>query len=330
MKTCNRCGETKPSVDFNRAQQNADGLKAVCRACQGAYYQANREREKARSVARYAANHERLAVEAAAYRAQHPDRVVAARAKYLAVNSDRLAGERAAARDLTRQRRQAERAVRDALPPPDVKRCPMCGESKPASEFFRCPQARSRLQSRCKACQNDYSLAWKLEHPDRAKAWVARYHVTHREQVAARVSAYRADHLDEYRARALAWKAANPDRVMAAYKARYAANAPQCRAYARAYAALNPEVAKRGYHLRRARKLGAAIFGRVAFKEVRRRDRDICWLCGGAVTEKTLSFDHAIPLSKGGEHSTRNIRVAHRACNSAKRARLVTHQRFLL
>lgn len=283
-KRCSKCGETKPSADFNRAAQNLDGLKAVCRACQAAYHQANRERQVARSAAYYAANQERLVAEAAAYRAQHPERVIAARAKYIAVNAQRLGDQRAAARDLTRERRTAHRAARLAAPPPDVKRCPACRETKPVSAFHLSQSSYDGRQSRCSSCQLAYAAAWNAAHPERASAKCARYHVGHRARVSARQAAYRAAH---------------------------------------------PDLFRRIAHNRRARLRGAPTFGRVSFREVRERDGDVCWLCGKPVDSKTRSYDHAIPLAKGGEHSTRNIRVAHRRCNSAKRTRLVTHQRFL-
>ena len=63
-----------------------------------------------------------------------------------------------------------------------------------------------------------------------------------------------------------------------------------------------------------------------------KRDAGRCWLCGGACdwndreqTSATIicgdnypSIDHVVPLSKGGEHSWENVRLAHRICNSIK------------
>ncbi len=61
------------------------------------------------------------------------------------------------------------------------------------------------------------------------------------------------------------------------------------------------------------------------------RDKGICQICGGAcdygdyfVRDNGVfvagglypSKDHIVPLSKGGKHSWRNVRLAHRACNT--------------
>lgn len=65
------------------------------------------------------------------------------------------------------------------------------------------------------------------------------------------------------------------------------------------------------------------------------RDNGVCWLCGRkcdlsdyVVVNKTIvcgndypSIDHVIPLSKGGTHAWRNIKLAHRICNSIKGSR---------
>lgn len=64
-----------------------------------------------------------------------------------------------------------------------------------------------------------------------------------------------------------------------------------------------------------------------------KRDDGICYLCGGkcnyedyVVRDGTVicgdwypSIDHVIPIAKGGEHSWKNVRLAHRKCNTLKR-----------
>lgn len=50
----------------------------------------------------------------------------------------------------------------------------------------------------------------------------------------------------------------------------------------------------------------------------------MCHICRLKVREKDLHFDHVIPLSKGGEHSTTNIAVSHGSCNQSKWNAVVT------
>lgn len=53
------------------------------------------------------------------------------------------------------------------------------------------------------------------------------------------------------------------------------------------------------------------------------RDRGICGICHKFVeTPEEVSFDHIIPLSKGGGHNDGNLQVAHLICNSKKKDKL--------
>ena len=83
MKTCTKCGETKPLSEFSADDAYKDGYQSHCKACKNAYararYAANRERELARAKAW----HEKNPGKAAEYRKksmQDPER----RAKQLA------------------------------------------------------------------------------------------------------------------------------------------------------------------------------------------------------------------------------------------------------
>lgn len=99
---------------------------------------------------------------------------------------------------------------------------------------------------------------------------------------------------------------------------------------------------------RRARKLGIEIDARnagghyrlrslnyeieydesITLKAVRKRDKDICQICGLSVDDTDIknghirrmypTVDHIIPLSKGGSHTWDNVRLAHMACNAGK------------
>lgn len=58
--------------------------------------------------------------------------------------------------------------------------------------------------------------------------------------------------------------------------------------------------------------------------------RAACHICGEAIDytlryddPRSFQLDHVVPLAKGGADAIDNAAAAHRACNSAKRARLV-------
>ena len=73
----------------------------------------------------------------------------------------------------------------------------------------------------------------------------------------------------------------------------------------------------------------------ISLEKLFKRDNGICYLCGnpcdwndGEDRDGTFiaggsypSIDHVIPVSKGGTHTWKNIMLAHRSCNTAKRDR---------
>lgn len=52
---------------------------------------------------------------------------------------------------------------------------------------------------------------------------------------------------------------------------------------------------------------------------VYRRDNGYCHLCKLPVARELATFDHVVPISRGGEDSEDNVRTAHRGCNSKKK-----------
>lgn len=80
---------------------------------------------------------------------------------------------------------------------------------------------------------------------------------------------------------------------------------------------------------RRASRQGASVGPAFTVRDVVARDGWQCSLCGGGIDQElrhphpmSLSLDHVMPLSRGGEHSLANAAAAHLVCNVAKGNRL--------
>lgn len=80
---------------------------------------------------------------------------------------------------------------------------------------------------------------------------------------------------------------------------------------------------------RRTRKIGVRCEP-VGFATVTKRDAGVCHICGeptltGARVPHPLAptLDHVVPLSKGGDHTLANVKLAHFKCNCAKSDRLM-------
>jgi 5-methylcytosine-specific restriction endonuclease McrA len=74
---------------------------------------------------------------------------------------------------------------------------------------------------------------------------------------------------------------------------------------------------------RRARINDASV-GKVDYNAIVQRDGMVCYLCDQEVSRETLSFDHVVPLARGGAHSMDNIRVCHKSCNFKKGHRAIS------
>lgn len=89
----------------------------------------------------------------------------------------------------------------------------------------------------------------------------------------------------------------------------------------------NPEKVrlwKRQSQCDRTRKyrLQQARIGLVSYKTILERNGMTCWICTQPIRSfEHLDFDHVVPLSRGGEHSSSNIRPSHAWCNVWKSAR---------
>jgi 5-methylcytosine-specific restriction endonuclease McrA len=57
--------------------------------------------------------------------------------------------------------------------------------------------------------------------------------------------------------------------------------------------------------------------------KVYERDSGICGICKKPVNLEDMTIDHIIPLVKGGEHSYKNVQIAHLSCNSSKGSQLL-------
>lgn len=98
---------------------------------------------------------------------------------------------------------------------------------------------------------------------------------------------------------------------------RYRAN-PQYRENRREY-----ERTYRGTHQarKRMRKLGSKAKARLVDRpRIFERDRGICHICRKPVDPNDWHLDHLIPLSRGGEHVSQNVAVAHPFCNMSRSA----------
>lgn len=110
-----------------------------------------------------------------------------------------------------------------------TKRCRMCGEEKPLSNFAKRKEARDGRDGRCRECYNAEKAAWQKANPDKAKASTNAWRSVNRERVRATMAA---------------WRLANPDKVSAHNRSYHERYPEKTREAASRWAKQNPEKAK--------------------------------------------------------------------------------------
>lgn len=171
---------------------------------------------------------------------------------------------------------------------------------------------------------------------ERERAYQAAYRAANRERIAARKSVWAAawylNNVDRVRVAGAAYRSAHPGRperkirTDAAYRAR---NREAIRSRKAAYRAANkeqiaarqaaqPELNRARHARRRALKRGAAIcdLTRAQWESIKAVFDHSCVYCG--TRSKTLTQDHIVPLSRGGNHTASNVVPACVSCNSSK------------
>lgn len=92
MKTCTKCGETKPKTEFSKDASRRDGLQNRCKVCNriaaSAWAAANPCKVMARSIARYAADARKELSRNKEWRAANQDKIKAAKAAWRVKNPE--------------------------------------------------------------------------------------------------------------------------------------------------------------------------------------------------------------------------------------------------
>lgn len=202
----------------------------------------------------------------------------------------------------------------------DTLPCTRCNEEKTIDEF---PARNGKRSNRwCKNCRKEYArkhyLKNRQEYIDRAatyrhadmernRVYQRRYTKRHKNRVDAKNARYREENRESLRDRIRNWKHAHPERV---------------REQNRAWSKANP-LKRAEYTRRRRARIYATRVGKVSYEAILLRDGWVCHICGGLIGPGELSFDHIVPLAKGGAHNDENISPAHLSCNLSKNASLV-------
>lgn len=156
---------------------------------------------------------------------------------------------------------------------------------------------------------------WREANPEKVREAKRRYNEANREKVKESARRYYEENRGKERERNLRYNEAHREKR---------------RDYERRWREANPEKHAERSARRRAREAGAPVVELLDRVAIIARDKSTCHICGKRCKPAELHLDHLVPISLGGEHSARNVRVACRDCNLRKGARAANDQLMMV
>lgn len=231
-----------------------------------------------------------------------------------------------------------------------TKRCSRCHAVLPVTVFGPQKGAKDGLQCYCRPCQAErarerrakdperyrgYSKAYRERNPGVAAESTRKWKNAHPEDQERRRERDRARYRknpEKFRSACREYRLSHPEQVSAAYAKWREANREHVAAYGKHYREThkkqiylqilrwkkNNPAKVRAYHLKRIEMTGKQRrLPQHEWLVIKQRYYSRCVYCGAS--DRPLTQDHVIPLSKGGLHDASNVVPACRQCNSRKR-----------
>ncbi len=219
------------------------------------------------------------------------------------------------------------------------KVCTLCLFPKPLDDFSPEPTGKLGRRSQCKTCCNQKARDRWEKNPQHIATTLRRHRQRHRSRLLAKRRADYAANPEKERTRIKNyWKNSSPEKheKRREYERKFRARPDireKKRARDRTYQREHRQESvvkhkrwRRKYPDRfratqmryQSRKRGASTTEIINRVEIFVRDSQHCHICRKKVKPKDRSLDHLIPLIHGGSHTSLNVALAHRRCNSAR------------
>lgn len=221
-------------------------------------------------------------------------------------------------------------AARPEPPPVGTKRCGVCEEVKPRTEFHVRRASTDGRMSRCKTCAIALRRTYSKENPDKTAATGKAWRDKNPGYSGRNAKKWRAANPDGARKNRDRWAAENAEHLAAAKQAWSKANRDRVNELrdpeiTRRWRRLNADAHREAQARRRAAKQDTAI-GPIDLDALW---TGVCGICRTSLDRQLLwpdpmsrSLDHIVPLSRSGTHTQDNLQWTHLRCNVSKGARL--------
>lgn len=198
-----------------------------------------------------------------------------------------------------------------------MKTCRQCRTAKTPEAFWKRSASPDGLQETCKLCFTQY----KAERPKADVLKVQRaWCVANRDKVNKYSSEYKARNSAKVRAESQAWLEDHKDLLAARLRALRAADPEKYLNNQREYRRLHPEKHRAYNHNRRAMHAQVlATLTQLQWEQILELFGQTCAYCG---SDKSITMDHIVPISRGGNHTEDNVIPACKSCNASKGAKV--------
>lgn len=206
------------------------------------------------------------------------------------------------------------------------KKCWLCKEIKPVSEFYKNSSRKDGLCSECKECKRKSNKEWTSKNPEIKKVLERKWILENKEKR----KNYLKDYLKKYRTTKLMSgdsKVSKDFSKKAASSSRkyYSKNIEKERLRQKKYTQLHPEKTRFRAKNRKARIKGAN--GKITYDEwktVLEKYKYTCLCCKR--NDVVLTMDHVVPLVFGGRNTIDNIQPLCKSCNSRKNTKIIDYR----
>jgi 5-methylcytosine-specific restriction endonuclease McrA len=170
--------------------------------------------------------------------------------------------------------------------------------------------------------RREYYRKQRAANPEKFREAKRKWRAENPEQNREHDRKWKATHPEQHREKLRLWRLANPLKILESLRRWNDNNREKKRESNNKWRIAHPEVFREKELRRRAAKRGAVI-SKVDLEFIWNRDNGVCYLCNQPIDPDDCHYDHVIPLAKGGEHSTDNLRPTHSKCNLKKHAKLM-------
>lgn len=208
-----------------------------------------------------------------------------------------------------------------------MKTCISCGLQKSEADFRK----RLYANNTCRDCEKKYKKIKRLENLEEERRKGREREKIRREENPEHVRnvsrLWRENNKDRVSENKRNWNKKNPEKVSEMNRKKYSKNPLEYIKRALDWAKKKPDKKRAQIDNRKARKYyNGGTYTSNEWEELKRKYDYRCLCCNKREPEIKLTFDHVVPISKGGVNTIENAQPLCLSCNSRKKDKHIDYR----